>query len=192
MKLKSKIGFAFATVALASGAQAASVIGSINFSSGSGGGVILQDSAGNATTDLAAATGVKEWLVPEVDTRSGSFLSVPTGQSVSISQPWVFNPSTPMTPLWNIVGFGNFTFNLSSTTIALQNSSTLLISATGTITGTGFDTTPATWFFTTQGPATEGKFSWSSSTTAVPEAGTSALLGAALLGVCVLRRRALS
>ena len=189
MKLISKIWSAFTVVALGSGAQAASIIGVINFSSGDGGGVVLQDSAGNVTTDLAAATGVKEWLVPEVDSKSGSFLSVPEGQSVSFSQPWVFNPSTPMTPLWS---FGDFTFNLSSIDFRLQNSSTLSIKASGTFTSTtpGLDPTPADWFFTTQSPATDGKFSWSAS--AVPETGTSALLGAALLGVCFLRRRKLT
>jgi len=198
MKLKSNIGSVLATVALAtfalgSEAQAASVIGVINFSSALNGGVILQDSAGNVTTDLALARGVKEWLVPKVDTSSDSFISVPDGQSVSFSpQPWVFNPSTPMNPLWTIAGFGDFTFNLSSTTFTLQDSNVLLISGTGTISGTNFEATPANWFFSTQGPATDGKYSWSSATEVVPETGTTALLSAALLGVCFLRRRDLT
>jgi hypothetical protein len=64
-----------------------------------------------------------------------------------------------------------------------------VIQGTGTLTGTDFDNTPASWFFSTQGPATEGKFSWSSSTTAIPEFGTSALFSATLLGACLLRRR---
>lgn len=192
MKLNSKISPILAAIALGSGAEAASVIGVINFSSGPGGGVILQDSAGNATTDLTAATGVKEWLLPEVDATSGSFISVPDGQSVSMSQPWVFAPSTPMTPLWTIAGFGDFTFNVSSTTITLQDNIFLQISATGTLTGTNFDATPATWLFTTQGGPSDGKFSWSSETAAVPETSSPALLGAALLGACFMRRRKLT
>lgn len=192
MKPNSKIPPILAAIALGSVAQAASVVGVINFSSGPGGGVILQDSAGNATTDLAAATGVKEWLLPEVDATSGSFISVPDGQSVSFSQPWIFDPSTPTTPLWTIVGFGDFTFNLSSTTIVVRNSGLLIISATATLTGANFDATPATWLFSTSGGPSEGKFSWSSETAAVPEASSSALLGAALLGLCFLRCRNLN
>ena len=189
MKLTSKIGSAFAAVALGSSAHSATIIGSINFSSGANGGIILQDSAGNITTNPAMAVGVQSWLFPKVDTRSGSFISVPNGQSVAFSQPWIFTPSTPMSPLWTIVGFGDFTFNLASSTIARQDNDFLLIEGTGTLTGTDFEPTPGKWFFSTQGVATESKFSWSSSTTAVPEGGTAALLGAAMLTVCFLRRR---
>jgi hypothetical protein len=189
MKLKTKIGITLAIISLASGVQAASVIGSINFSSGPGGGVILQDSAGNVTTNLALAFGIKEWQLPKVEVSSGSFMSVPNGESVVFSQPWVFDPSTPMTPLWSIPGFGDFTFSLASSTIEFRDSNFLLISGSGTITGSNFEATPATWTFSTQGVATEGKFSWSSTTQAVPESGVSALLATAMLGLCLLRRR---
>ena len=189
MKLTFKIGLAFAAVALGSTAQSATIIGTINFSSGPDGGIILQDSVGNITTNPATAAGVQTWRFPKVDTRSGSFISVPNGQSVSFSQPWIFSPSTPMTPLWTIVGVGNFTFNLVSSTIVQQDSDFLLIEGIGTLTGTDFDATPGTWFFSTQGVATDSKFSWSSTTTAVPEVETAALLGGALLSVCFLRRR---
>ena len=189
MKLTSTILSAFAAVALGSTAHAASIIGSINFSSGGNGGIILQDSVGNVTVNPLLAVGVQSWLFPKVDTRSGSFISVPNGQSVTFSQPWIFNPSSPMTPLWTIVGFGNFTFNLASSVTKLQDNDFLLIEGTGTLTGDNFDDTPGIWFFTTQGPATESKFSWSSSTTAVPEGSTAALLAGAMLTVCFLRRR---
>lgn len=189
MKLTFKIGSAVAAVALGSAAQSATIIGTINFSSGPDGGIILQDSAGNITSNPATAAGVQTWLFPKVNTRSGSFISVPNGQSVSFSQPWIFDPSTPMTPLWMIVGFGNFTFNLVSSTIVRRDSDFLLVEGVGTLTGTDFDATPGTWFFSTQGFATESKFSWSSTTEAVPEAGTAALLGGALLSICFLRRR---
>ncbi len=192
MKLNPKIPPIFAAIALGSGAQAASVIGVINFSSGPGGGVILQDSGGNATTNLAAATGVKEWVSTEVDTTSGAFISVPDGQSVSLSQPWVFDPSTPTNIFWTIPGFGDFTLSLTSTTVEFRNSSFLFISATGTLTGTNFDATPATWLFSTQGGSSDGKFSWSSETNAIPETSSSLLLGAALLGVCFRRSRKLT
>ena len=191
MKLASPPRMALvALFAFTSAAHAGLINGSINFSSGAGGGIVLQDSAGNATNNLAAATGVQSWLFAEVELGSGSFASVPDGAAVTFSQPWVFNPSTPKTPLWSIAGPDNFTFNLTSSTIAFQNGSFLAIKGTGTLTGTGYSATPGTWFFTTKGVAAEGKFSWSSSTVAVPDGGTTlALLGGSLLGLCGLRRK---
>lgn len=177
-------------LAITSAAHAAPITGSINFSSGAGGGIIFQDSAGNLTTSLAAATGIQSWLIAEVEEGSGSFDSVPDGASVLFSVPWVFNPSTPKTPLWTIAGPQNFSFNLASSTIAFQNQYFLAIKGIGTLTATGFDPTPGTWFFTTQGAAAESKFSWSSSTVAVPDGVTTiALLGGSLLGVCCFHRR---
>lgn len=178
--------------AFTSAAHAAFITGSINFSSGAGGGVVLQDSAGNVTTNLAAATGIQSWPVTEVEEGSGSFDIVPDGASVLFSPSWVFNPSIPKSPLWTIAGPENFTFNLATSTIGFQNGSFLAIKGTGTLTGTNFDPTPATWLFTTQGAAAEGKFSWSSSTVAVavPDGGTTiALLGGSLLGLFGLRHK---
>lgn len=188
MNQTSIVATALAAIALGSGAQAASFIGAINFSSDAGGGVVLRDVSGMVTTNILDATGIQSWLLPQVDVRSGSFISVPEGELVSMPLPWIFAPSTPLSPLWSIAGPDNFAFHLASATVELQTTF-LLISGTGTLTGTGFDNTPASWFFSTQGPATEGKFSWSSSTTAIPEFGTPALFSATLLGACLLRRR---
>lgn len=195
MKLTSKLGSAFVAVVFSSASQAASVIGTINFTSGANGGVLLQDLNGNLTTNPAAATGIKSWLLPQVDKSSGSFVSVPDGQAVSFPLDplhWIFDPSTPISPLWTIPGFGDFTFILTSSTIVLRDADFLLVSGIGTLTGTNFDPTPATWNFSTQGFATENKFSWSSSTTAVPEIGTPMLLGGAFLYLFTLRRRDLT
>lgn len=188
MNQTSIIGFAIAAMTLGCAAQAATIIGSISFSSGPNGGVVLQDSGAIVTTNVLNAAGIQSWLFPQVDLRSDSFVSVSSGQAVSFPQAWVFNPSTPSNPLWTIEGPDNFAFNLFDATIVLQNEF-LLIAGTGTLTGTGFTATPATWFFSTRGTATDGKFGWSSTTTAVPELGVPALLGAALLGGCFLRRR---
>jgi len=184
-----------ALLALTSATHAAFISGSINFSSGAGGGIIFQDSAGNITTNLAAAKGIHSWLFTEVEEGSGSFDTVPDGTSVLFSQPWIFNPSTSMTPLWTISGPENFAFNLSSSTTIFQNGSFLAIAGTGTFTGTNYDPTPGTWSFTTQGVAAQGKFSWSTSalalsptTRAVPDGGTTViLLGGSLLGLFGLR-----
>jgi len=193
MKPASPPRIAFlALFAFTSAAPAAFITGSINFSSGAGGGIILQDSAGNVTTNLAAATGIQSWLLAEVEEGTGSFDTVPDGASVVFSQPWVFNPSTSKSPLWTIAGPENFTFNLASSTIAFQNGSFLAVKGTGTLTGTSFNATPGTWLFTTQGVAAQSKFSWSSSTVSVPVADggtTLTLLGGSLLGLCGLRRK---
>jgi hypothetical protein len=189
MKSTFGIATAVATFGLSLASQAASVIGSINFSSGADGGIVLQDSLGITTTNLGVAAGIQSWLSPQVDSSSGSFTMIPNGQAVSFSQPWVFNPSTPMTPLWTIVGFGDFTFNLTSSTVVFQNSNFLLVAGNGVLTATNFDPTPGTWFFSTQGVATDGKFSWSASPVAVPESGTPMILGGAVLCICFLRRR---
>ena len=193
MKLASPPRMALvALFAFTSAAHAGLINGSINFSSGAGGGIVLQDSAGNVTTNLLAVKGIQSWLFAEVEEGTGSFDSVPDGTAVLFSQPWVFNPSTPKTPLWSIAGPENFTFNLTNSTVVFQSASFLAVKGTGTLTGTGYSTTPGTWYFTTQGVAAEGKFSWSSSTVAVPDGGTTlALLGGSLLGLCGLRRKLL-
>ncbi len=181
-----------ALIAFTSAAQADFITGSINFSSGAGGGIILQDSAGNVTTNLAAATRIQSWVFSEVEEGTGSFDTVLDGASVLFAQPWVFNSSSPKSPLWTIAGPENFSFNLASSTIAFQSRSFLAVKGTGTFTGTGFDDTPGTWIFTTQGVAADSKFSWSSSSVAVAVADggtTLALLGGSLLGLYGLRRR---
>lgn len=191
MKLASPPRMALAAlIAFTSAAHAGLINGSINFSSGAGGGIVLQDSAGNVTTNLLDVKGIQSWLLAEVEEGTGSFDGVPDGAAVLFSQPWVFNPSTPKTPLWSIAGPDNFTFNLINSTVVFQSASFLAVKGTGTLTGTGYSATPGTWTFTTQGVQAAGLFSWSSATKAVPDAGTTlALLGGSLLGLCGLRRK---
>jgi hypothetical protein len=178
---------ALVAVALGVPAEAASVVGGINFTSGPDGGIILQKADGAATTDISVATGVKSWLLPEVDNGSGSF-SNPVKESVTIPLAWIFTPSTPLSPLWTIAGPDDFAFHLSSSVVELR-SSFLFISGTGTLTGTNFDPTPAIWLFSTQGVPTDGKYSWSSSTTAIPELGISTMFSVSLLAISLHRRR---
>lgn len=188
MNQTSIIATALAAIALGSTAQAASFIGAINFTSGANGGVRLQDASGMVTTNILNATGIQSWLLPEVDGRSGSFINITAGTSVDMPLPWIFTPSTSLSPLWTIAGPDNFAFHLTSA-IVREQSDFLLIDGTGTLTGTNFDSTPATWFFSTQRDATDGKYGWSSSTAAIPEIGTPALFSVTLLGLCILRRR---
>lgn len=188
-----------ALLVLTSATHAEFISGSVNFSSGAGGGITLQDSTGNITTNLAAATAIQSWSLSEVEEGTGSFDSVPTGSSVSFSPLPVFNPSPSTTPLWTIAGPESFSFSLTSSVTLFQNGSFLAISANGIFTGTNYDPTPGTWLFTTQGSnpqgslrRTQSKFSWSSSavTARVPDGGTTAaLMGGSLLGLFGLRRK---
>jgi len=162
-------------------ANAASINGAITFA----GGAIYD------TMSLATATRVNTFLDVTVMSDDGDFASfVNVGDSVTMAEPWIFTPSTPTPGLWSV---GGFTFDLASSTVVLQNSDFLVISGTGTVSGNGFDPTPMTWDFTSQSPDANGVFSFSASGNAgggVPDGGTTvALLGFALTGLEILRRR---
>ena len=177
----NKLGILLATLALAASSYAAQITGAITV-------------AGGATLDgpIGTANAVTTWVNPTVESRSGDFMAfTAVGQSVTMTQPWVFDPSTPLNNLWSV---GGFTFNLASSTIAAQTSSFLAIEGQGTIVGNSFTATPGIWRFTTQAPSAMGVFSFSASTEAmpspVPDGGaTVTLLGLSLAGLAVLRRK---
>jgi hypothetical protein len=162
-------------------AQASFITGDITF-----GGVVTLDS-----TTLSAATQVTTWNSSFVTSDSGDLMSVPVMTNVAMTAPWIFNPSTPTIPLWQV---GGFTFDLTSSTIVSQDNFFLNVTGIGTISGNGFDPTPGTWSFTISNAdgKTHSTFGFESDTasTSVPEGGaTAALLGLALAGVEVLRRK---
>ena len=148
------------------------------------------------TNSLATATKVVTWFdvfhnagFSSVTSATGSFAGIAPGTSAAMAQPWIFNPSTPTPSLWSV---GGFTFDLLSSTIVTQNASTLVITGTGIVSGNGFDPTAMDWAFTTQssGGKTRTTFSFSANGVAVPDGGSAvALLGLALTGIEVLRRR---
>ena len=179
MKGFSVLLVVMAFLALPSRAMAIPITGNITIS-------------GGATLDgpIGTANAVTTWLNPEVQSRTGSFAGIAVGTAVTMTAPWVFDPSTALPALWTV---GGFTFNLASSTIALQNSTFLTISGLGTITGpAGFDPTAGSFNFTTQSPDAAGVFSFSAANTVVgvPDGGsTIALLGMGLLALSSLRRR---
>ncbi len=186
MKNLSKTILTVVAVGLLSGglfcqqAQATPITGDITF-----GGVVTFDSI-----HLNLAKQVSIWDLSIVTSDSGSFSSIPILSNVTMTAPWIFNPSTPTIPLWQV---GGFTFDLTSSTIVSQNNSFLNITGVGTISGTGFTTTPGSWSFTVSNAngKTHETFGFQSDTVAsVPDGGaTAALLGLALAGVEVLRRK---
>lgn len=172
---------------LAQQAQANTIQGSISFA-----GAVQFD-----TNSLATATSVNTWLdifgnpgfSSVAPGATGDFSGIPAGTQATMAQPWIFSPSTPTPGLWSV---GGFTFDLLSSAIVTQNATFLNITATGIISGNGFDPTAGTWSFTTQssGGRPGTLFSFSADSSAVPDGGSSvALLGLALTGVEVLRRK---
>ena len=161
-------------------AQASPIItGDITF-----GGVVTFDS-----THLNLAKEVTAWNLAIVTSDSGSFGSIPVLSSVSLATPWIFNPSTATMPLWSV---GGFTFDLTSSTIVSQSTTFLNITGVGTLSAAGFTTTPGKWSFTVSnaGGRPQTTFGFTSDTSAVPDGGaTAALLGIALTGVEVFRRK---
>ena len=194
MKLSKTILAVVATGVLSCGlfsqqAQAAPITGDIQFA-----GEVAFD-----TNSLATATRVVTWFdvfhnagFSSVTSATGDIaLFVSPGDQATMAQPWIFNPSTATAGLWSA---GGFTFDLLSSTIVTQNASTLVITGSGTVSGNGFDPTAMDWSFTTQssGGQTRTTFSFSANGVAVgvPDGGSAiALLGIALIGIEVLRRK---
>jgi hypothetical protein len=163
-------------------AQANPVYGDITFA----GGVTLdQPSVNNATQ-------VTGWLdengdKPTVQSVSGNFAYfVNAGDFVTFTPTWSFT-SGPIALFWQVDGF---TFSLIASNIVFQGSGFLNVFGTGTITGHGFDPTSGTWSFTAQDDPSNGIFSFSGGSEAIPDGGaTVALLGLALAGIEGTRRK---
>lgn len=163
--------------------QADPIQGAIDF-----GGVVTFD-----TTSLATASQVDLWNNSYVLQRSGDFTSFTNFlDNVTMANPWIFTPSLPLPNMWMV---GGFTFDLASSLVISQNAQFLNIQATGTLSGNGFDPTPASWSFTASRSdgGNSPTFGFQSRTIAIPEAGTSALCGVGILtvGLIVWRRRKL-
>lgn len=162
-------------------AQAVPIQGYIDF-----GGVVTFD-----TMSLATATQVDLWNSSFVLQRTLDFTATTNpGDPVTMSVPWIFNPSTPLPSLWMV---GNFTFDLTSSLILNQSPTFLNVRSTGFLSGNGFDTTPAIWTFSVSQSdgGNSNTFVFQSSTVAVPEAGSIVLLGVGgfLLGAVFFARR---
>jgi hypothetical protein len=124
-------------------------------------------------------------------TPGGSYASVPVGVPVAYNS-FSWSPaSTPLAPLWSFTYLGNtYSFDLATIGLPVQTSNGVLVTGTGVanISGGAYLPTPATWSFSgdTSG---NGFFTFSSTTTAVPEPGTMLLFGTGLFGLAGMVRR---
>ncbi len=187
LKLIALVAAGIFTVLL-SRVEATPIQGTIDF-----GGVATFD-----TPSLATATRVTNWQPFQngpngfsmVLQSSGDFAGISAGTQAAMASPWIFNPSTSTPSLWSV---GGFTFDLTSSVIASQDSTFLDVEGVGTITSTkgGLDPTPGTWSFTSSDAngQNQATFSFQSNSAAVPEPSSFALLSvAAMVGAAATRR----
>ncbi len=142
------------------------------------------------TTSLATATQVSIWNSSFVAQRTGDFIPFTNVfDNVTMAAPWVFNSGTPGTPmpgpstpaLWSV---GGFTFDLTFSTVTLQNVNFLNVTGPGIASGNGFDSTPGKWSFSSSNPGGNPQTTFSfQSDTVVPEASTIGLFVIGSLGM---------
>lgn len=171
---KSMITFALAAMVLVSQASAAFINGEFNATGGSavrvGQATILLDFIGQQGSTAAPQT--------------GDFATVVVPTTFTIAD--VANPVVALNPWFSVSGF---TFNLGSMTL-VSNVGGFTYAGAGTVAAAGFDTTIINYRFSTQPSATGNQgASWSLTASTIPEPGTYALIGSALLGLGILRRR---
>jgi hypothetical protein len=198
-KLMKIVGAALLTVALTQTVQAIPITGAVTF----GGTITLANAANVPVSDVALAAKVSGWFglggvgSPFVASSGGSLAATP-GAAVVFATPWAFGTQAA---LWSYVALNGDTYTFSLTSITSGPSvsgspSTLTVTGLGSISVTagpslGFTTTPATWAFSTQNPQAGGVFSFSAaSDTTLPDgASTAMLLGFALSGVALLKKK---
>jgi hypothetical protein len=187
--MRRRIALVVAALIFSSGAvlKADDIDGNIAFA----GAVNLDTSSAGTATAVTAWHFVGNMGDPYVAGASGDF-SGTLGMSAIFAAPWSFN-SGPVSSFWTV---GGFTFDLTSSAITTQGFDThgngyVVVNGIGVASGNGFTPTPGTWAFTTQDPSAGAVFSFSSSD-AVPEPATGALIAAGTLLIGVASRSAYS
>lgn len=153
------------------------------------GGFYAVDSNGDTVSSADMATGIDfdffGFDAFRVTTANGDFAGL-DGQVGSIAD-FQFDPFVaPITDFWTI---DIFAFELTDVVRGTTNDPVnfLVLNGVGTLTATGFADTDASWTFT--GDTTgSGIFSWSATSTSVPEPGLLVLLSIGLIGFGISKR----
>ena len=181
LKAVGVVALVLAFSALPTKAMAVPITGSVGFAGG------IEPVANWATVNSFDISGNQAIVLCSAVTPCVGSFTVLNDPDVEIAVYNDFTLAGGVTPLWTVDGFA---FNLGPITTVTRSSTGIVLGGSGTLTGGGFDPTPAEWSFSAD---ETGVFRFSSTTQAVPDGGTTAtLLGAALLGLAAARRRFLS
>ena len=182
MLFRASLVAAATSIALATAAQAAPIA--------AGSLISFSDGANYNSTSITFINGNAN--IPAT-TASGSFAAAFGAGCTGCAtfNNFTYSPFTSPTTIYTAT-LGGVSTSFSLVTLSTVNNSGgfLDLGGTGTLTLTGFDPTPGTFFLSAQGPQSMNvSFSATSIASAVPEPMSLALLGGGLLGVSVLARR---
>jgi hypothetical protein len=174
--VKSSLGALLVTLVLSVKALAMPISGVLNFA----GGATLDNA------DLSLATQVLSWQPVSVTSVTGTLdTTINPGDAVTMA-PGAWSFTSGKANLWTV---GGFTFSLATSGVT-QTVDFINVLGTGTISGNGYDPTPGFWYFSTQGATGIPQISFSATTRAIPDGGTTALLlGLGLTGIALIARR---
>lgn len=182
---------------IAGPAFAAPITGKIGF----GGNASPVDVNGDPLLNFDGAVGIdveSNLALVLLGSTDGSFSAVPAGTLATFND-FTFDPAVvPVKPLWSLnSGSISFSFDLTSITVLPSPGDNFItLSGSGTLMGTGFDDTEASWSFSGNTTTNDTEFVFSADNTVpqaqVPEPATLLLIGTGLLaaGGMAMRRRA--
>lgn len=192
MNKLTKIVAGIALCALSSAASAVSISGGIAFGAAPGaswlptGGTGIADATG--IDFIPAAAGALSGFSGQV-TNTGaatSDYSGTLGTGVTFAD-FTFAPLTNPSSLWSFTSGGlNYSFDMTTVTIELQNAGAITLSGNGLANITGFDETNGTWRLSLDNVSSV--FSFSSTASVVPEPALVLLLSTGLIGFGVARK----